>query len=48
MAGGEEAEEVQEHSEGFGSDRKGSADTWRQQGQAEMVVLYLIGRNLKK
>lgn len=49
VAGGEEAEEVcGERSERFGSKWKDRDDTWRQQGQPEMFVLYLTGRNLKK
>lgn len=49
VAGGEEAEEVcGDHSERFGSKWKDRDDTWRQQGQPKMFVLYLIGRNFKK
>lgn len=49
VAGGEEAEGVcEEHSERVGSKWKDRDDTWRQQGQPKMFVLYSIRRNLKK
>lgn len=46
VAGGEEAEEAcVERSERFGSRWK-DRDTWRQQGQAEMFVLYSVWEGL--